>query len=406
MRIPPPEALMAQIWSLPAAVRMREVLGERADVALVGGAVRDLLLGVIPLDLDLVVEGDARDLARQLGGALSAHERFGTCTIRVEGLVVDLAGARRERYPRPGALPAVEPASLAQDLGRRDFTVNALAVPLGGPRRGALLHVEHAIADLARGQLRVLHERSFLEDPTRLWRLARYGARLGFEVESRTRELVDGALAGGALETVSPQRLGNELRLLAREPDPLAAFGLLHELGLARALDPRFGLADPELARRALDLLPRDARGDRLVLALAVGGLPSARSAALLDRLGFEAPDRDAILAAASAADELCRRLTRSERPSQTIDAVGAAGPEAVALAGALGAGETAREWLSELRHLRLAIDGRDLIAAGVPEGPAIGAGLRAALAAKADGSIAGREAELAEAVRAAGRSR
>ena len=166
---------------------------------LVGGAVRDLLLGGRPLDLDLVVEGDAAAFAASLGGELKVHDRFGTSTVTLDGFSYDIARARRETYAHPGALPDVAPAPLAEDLERRDFTVNTLALALAGDRAGELHSVPPALEDLDARRLRVLHDQSFIDDPTRLFRLVRYATRLGFEIEPHTRALAERAIAGGAL---------------------------------------------------------------------------------------------------------------------------------------------------------------------------------------------------------------
>jgi tRNA nucleotidyltransferase (CCA-adding enzyme) len=371
-------------------------------VYLVGGAVRDLLLGGQPYDLDVVVEGDAAGLARRLGGEHVVHDRFGTSTASVGGFSYDIARARTETYARPGALPDVAPAALDEDLRRRDFTVNAIAIALGGPASGEISAAPRALDDLEHRRLRVLHDASFSDDPTRLLRLARYHSRLGFGIEPGTRDLVRAAVREGALETVTGPRIGAELRLLAREPDPVAALGSLRELELDRAIEPRFELDDPELARRALALLPNDARPDRLALAVAARRVPPAELSRLLDALAFEAGDRDAIVAAASGGEDLWRSLSEATRPSEIAQAASGSGPELVALAGALGPAGAARDWLTRLRHVELEIDGRDLIEHGVSEGPAVGRGLRAALAAKLDERATGREAELAAALKAA----
>jgi tRNA nucleotidyltransferase (CCA-adding enzyme) len=378
-------------------------LRDDAGVHLVGGAVRDLLLGDEPFDLDFVVEGDAAVFAARLGGQLRVHDRFGTSTVTLDGHSYDFARARRERYARPGALPDVTAASLMEDLQRRDFTINAAAIALTGPRAGELTAAPMALEDLEARRLRVFHDNSFVDDPTRLLRLARYASRLGFAIERRTRDLAAAAVDAGAPETVSGPRIGTELKLLAREPDPLAAFQSLHDLALDRAIHPRFGIGDEAVARRALALLPEQDRRDRLALALAAREVPPAELARLLDALAFEAADRDAIVSAAASAPQLAMSLRAAPAPSEVVKAAAGAGPEQVALAGALGPAEAAREWLRRFRHVRLAIDGDDLRAAGVPEGPAIGRGLRAALAAKLDGHARGREAELACALEAAG---
>ena len=400
---PKPGELLARVQALPAAGPLIAHLRDGvAGVHVVGGAVRDLLLGGTPFDLDLVVEGDAAAFAASLGGALKVHDRFGTSTVILDGFAYDIARARRETYARPGALPDVEPAGLAEDLLRRDFTVNAIAVALTGAEPGELTAAPDALEDLEARRLRVLHDGSFIDDPTRLLRLARYAGRLGFEIEPHTRSLADAAIDGGALGTISGSRLGTELRLLSREDDPVTGLLAVRDLGIDRALHPGFGLEDEALARRALGMLPADGRPDRLAVAVPARGVPAGELTGLLDGLAYEADDRNAIVAAATSASDLARALAAAETPSGIAAAAAGAPPELVALAGALGPDRQAREWLERLRHVRLSIDGSDLLAAGVPQGPAIGRGLRAALAAKLDHRAEGRDQELAEALHAA----
>ncbi|HET9101838.1 MAG TPA: hypothetical protein VFN55_00685 [Solirubrobacteraceae bacterium] len=403
-----PVRLSARLDALPAASVLRRLRDGTRPVYLVGGAVRDLALDRTPAELDLLVEDDADGLARALAGgvagAVRVFPRFGTATVTVAGRTYDIARARTERYPAPGALPEVTPARAQEDLRRRDFTVNAIALGIGGPSRDRLLSVPGAAQDLAAGRLRVLHADSFRDDPTRLLRLARYAARLEFSVEPATRELALAAAAQGALDTVSGTRIGAELVLLAGEPDPVTALGLLQALGAGDALAPGFGIGDPDGARRGLALLPAPADRAAAVLGAALLGVPAAARGPLLDRLGLAAGRRHAIGAIAAGAPELARALSGARTPSQIAAAVGRAPPEAVALAGGLDrqAEPAARAWLQELRHVTLSITGNDLIAAGVPAGPAIGAGLAAARAAVMDGRAMGREAELSVALRAA----
>jgi tRNA nucleotidyltransferase (CCA-adding enzyme) len=402
MEVPPPHQLLERVRALPAGAPLMQRLTGAEGVYLVGGSVRDLLLGGEPLDLDLVVEGDAAELAARLGGDVRVYDRFGTSAVRLEPFTYDIASARRETYRQPGALPDVVPASVDDDLLRRDFTVNALAIALVGSAAGRLRAAPRALDDLDRRRLRVLHDRSFSDDPTRMLRLARYASRLGFAVEPHTRALLHDAITADALATVSGSRIGAELRLLAKEPDPVAALRCLAELGLDRAIHPRFGLADERLARRAIALLGEDGRHGRLAIALAARDVATDELVRLLDALAFEASDRDAIVAAATRAPALAERLDRARRPSEIAGAADVEPPELVALAGTIGPERQAREWLTRLRHVGLEIDGSDLLGAGVPQGPAIGRGLRAALAAKLDGRARGREAELAEALQAA----
>jgi len=406
--VPDRQQLLQSALDLPAVRVLAARLGPDFSpaVLVVGGAVRDLLMGLAPVDLDLMVEGPVAALATALGGdQLRLHDRFATATIELEGSRCDIAQARREVYPAPGALPEVEPASAAEDLRRRDFTVNAIALGLTGPSRGELLFAPDALTDLDHRRLRVLHERSFIDDPTRLMRLARYAARLQFEVEPGTLALAQQAVREGALLTVTGPRIGSELRLLAQEPDPVRALQMLAELGIDRAIDPLFRLRDASVLVRALSLLPEVERRERLVLAAALLGAPAADAAALLDRLAFVAGDRDAIVAAATRAESLSARLEMAGQPSEIDAAVGGAEPELVALAGALGPTSAAREWLLRLRHVTLEINGDDLLAAGVPQGPAVGAALGAARAALHDGEAPDRASQLAVALAAAGRA-
>lgn len=368
----------------PCGALLLGAFGPGEGVHLVGGAVRDLLLGREPRELDLVVEGDVDAAASRLPGELTAHDRFGTARVRADGCTFDLARARSESYARPGALPDVWPAELEEDLHRRDVTVNALALELDGTLRG----VDGALEDLATGVLRVLHDRSFVDDPTRLWRVARYAARLDFEVDPHTRELA--AVADPS--TVSGDRLGAELRLALREPDPPAALRAAHELQpalLPPAFEPRPGALDAALA-----LLPADGRADLLTLAACTTGMDAGALLHWLDEMGFPAAERD--LVAAASRWSTGAPLRAATTSSQIARAARGAPVEAVALAG----GENAKRWIEELRHVRLAIDGRDLLGAGIPEGPEVGARLQHALDRKLDGELDDRDAELAAALK------
>jgi tRNA nucleotidyltransferase (CCA-adding enzyme) len=390
--------LLTRVGRLPCGRRLLDAVAGHDGVHLVGGAVRDLLLGREPRELDVVVEGDVATMARDLGADATVHERFGTATVRSGGCRFDLAAARAETYARPGALPDVRPAGIDADLRRRDVTVNALALDLAG---GELRAVEHAREDLAAGRLRVLHDASFTDDPTRLWRIARYAARLGFELEEHTAALAAAAVAAGALETVSGDRIGNELRLALAEPDPLAALASATALGLAPWLAPDRGRAAAALAL----LPPGEGRADLVVLAASLASGP-VEADGLLAQLGFTAAER-AVLRACARARDLAAAMVDAGTVASALARVLRGVPlEAVALAGAHGADGAARRWLDDLRHVALAIGGDDLLAAGVPRGPEVGARLAAALDRRLDGELVeGREAELAAALEASGDS-
>jgi tRNA nucleotidyltransferase (CCA-adding enzyme) len=382
--------VLAVLRAVPGGRTVLDSISRRSGVWVVGGAVRDALLGREPKDIDLVVAGDAHALALELGEVLETHDRFGTTTVDVEGGTVNVAMARRETYSEPGALPEVEAAGLEEDLARRDFTVNAVAVDPAGE-----LHTAPGVLeDLQARRLRVLHDGSFRDDPTRLWRLARYASRLGFAAEEQTGRLARAAVAGGALATVAGQRLGAELRLALTEPDPQAALTAAHELGLLPAnMEPS---ADLYAAARAL--LPAGDAG-LLALAAATVEVDAAALRQWLDDLGIPARERDTVVAAGPGARELAAALAGASRASEIVDAVGRRPVEAVALAGAVGAEGPARAWLDDLRHVRLEISGDDLLAAGVPAGPELGRRLQRALAARLDGEARGREEQLAVAL-------
>jgi tRNA nucleotidyltransferase (CCA-adding enzyme) len=367
----------------PCGARLLRVFAPGEGVHLVGGAVRDLLLERAPRELDLVVEGDVDVAAARLDGEVKAHDRFGTALVRDGGCAFDLVRARAESYAHPGALPDVRPGTLDEDLRRRDVTINAIAHSLDG----ALRAVDGALDDLRDGVLRVLHDASFVDDPTRVWRVARYGARLGFEVEPHTRALA----ARADPSTVSGDRFGAELRLALREPDPPAAFAALRDLNpayLPEGFEPR-----PRGLPAALELLPADGRADLLTLAACTAGMDARALLRWLDDMGFTAPERDLVAAASRFVTGAPLRAARTN--AEIARAARGAPVEAIALVG----GENARRWLSDLREVRLEINGDDLLAAGIPEGPEIGARLQHALDRKLDGEVSGRDEELAAAL-------
>ncbi len=369
---------------MPDGVRLLDAVAATGEAWLVGGAVRDLLLGREPSELDVAVEGDVRPLAQALGGDVLLHEAFGTATVADGDHVFDLARTRTETYAEPGALPQVQPAPISEDLARRDVTINAIAVALPSGRTVA---APGALEDLEAGVLRVLHDASFTDDPTRVWRVARYAARLGFAVDPHTAALA--AVAGPG--AVSGERIGHELRLLLSEPDPTAALAALVALNpnvLPEGFDPA-----PAALAPAQELLPGNGRRDLLVLAACTGSMELRLLFRWLDHLQFPGHDRD--LVAAASRWVTGAPLRAAATPSQIARAARGAPIEAVALAG----GPNARRWIDELRHVRLQIGGDDLLAAGVPEGPQIGARLARTLDQVLDGTIAGREAQLTAAL-------
>jgi tRNA nucleotidyltransferase (CCA-adding enzyme) len=348
---------------------LRPLRGAGGDpVYLVGGAVRDLLLGRGRADIDLVVQGDAAAFAARLGAEADFHQRFGTAKVRLDGHELDVAGARSETYAQPGALPTVRiGARLEDDLARRDFTINAMAIPLHGDPE--LIDPFGGEADLATKQLRVLHPRSFVDDPTRAIRAARYASRFDFELEPETADL----LRRANLNTVSSDRRDAELRRLAGEATAPRGFELLAEWSLAQLRAGGVELAARVSALLATEPWSEVAPQDRALLRAVLG----------------PAGDEESLVAAKPA------------RPSEGVELAAARDPVELVLARALGA-EWLDRYLLEWRDVALEIDGEDLMQAGVPQGPAVGRGLQSALRRKLDGEVSGREQELAAALEAA----
>lgn len=233
------EGTMAKLLP-PKIFRLLKRIGRIANreglsVFIVGGVVRDLSLGVKNLDLDIVIEGDAIRfaglLAQRLLGTLVVHRRFGTASIFLQGgPKIDLATARKEVYEVPAALPTVEFSSLKNDLIRRDFTINAMAVSLNDENFGQLIDFFGGLSDLRQGRIRVLHDSSFIDDPTRIFRAVRFEQRFGFTIDSHTQALITHAMRREMFDKTQTQRIRDELILILKEPDPVKALVRMDEL--------------------------------------------------------------------------------------------------------------------------------------------------------------------------------
>lgn len=362
-------------------------------VELVGGAVRDVMLGLRPRELDVTVstrvELLASALAQRLDAELTLHERFGTAVVRGAHANIDLAAMRAESYPSPGALPDVRPGSPQEDLERRDFSVNAIAVALTGEHPGSVRSVAGALEDLSARRLRVLHDASFRDDPTRILRLARYATRLGFDIDPHTAALAAAALAGGALSTVSGQRLGAELRIAFAEPDPLSPLAELDRMGVFAAWEPGVSF-DEHIVRTALEILPEDGSTPVLLAAALLLELsqnlddeetePAMRG--FLHDLELPAGDGDRTFGVAVTAAFAMNHIDYADTTVDLLELTVGTPVESLALAAAVREMEDGpdsygrrivEEWLSERRHIALQVTGDDLIAAGVPEGPEVG---------------------------------
>ena len=385
---------------LLAAAESAATRGERAF--LVGGIVRDLLLGAGGLDLDVMVEGDAREAARGLaaarGGRVKTHDRFLTATVSVGAVRIDFATARKERYARPGALPTVRPADLDADLARRDFTVNAMAASLDPQRFGDVIDPHGGRADLDAGLIRVLHERSFIDDATRILRACRYAARFGFALEDGTERLA--MEATGRLRAISGSRIRHEIERTLEEAAPGAAFDLAERLGALAAIHPGFRLGPA--TTRALD--EANDGGGALGFAILGAAVPEETATALAKRLAAPTDMRRAMTDASRLAARLDALAAPTLRDSEVYAALSPYVREAV-LACRFTAGdgimaERIDDFTGRLADVRPALSGDDVIALGVEPGPRVGRMLAELLRARLDGEVESREDEI-EAVRA-----
>ena len=363
---------------------------EGVELWLVGGPVRDALLGRPVLDLDLTSEAPAAELgprlAERLGGTCGARSAFGTVKLRLGGRTLDLATARAEVYPYPAALPAiVAQADIADDLARRDFGINAMSASLHPQRFGELLDTQGGVNDLHAGVVRVLHRASFRNDPTRLFRAARYVSRLGFRLDAATRGQLRRNLPH--VDALSAARVRREIERLLAEQDAARALLTAVRLGVLSAVEE--GLAMPEVRAALKRADTRGLRGLALLGAL-TWPLPAERVDAFSERIGVTRRQSQ-VMHAVVRLHEAEPRLAAAERPSRVSRVVGVAPREAVEAASVATTSPAARRNLA--RYLaasrrRSPLDGHDLLALGVPPGPAIGAMLTTLRNAVLDGVV------------------
>ena len=236
-------------------------IADRADVNVyvAGGFVRDLLLNIQNLDIDLVVEGNGIDfaetLASEFNGIAKSHARFGTSVVILKDQSrIDVAMARMEYYPRSGALPKVERSSIDKDLSRRDFTVNSMAIKLNGQGAFCLIDFFNGEMDLKAGFIRVLHDRSFIEDPCRIFRAIRFEQRFKFSIEDQTKASMKNAIESNLINQLSRTRLMNEIKLLLKEPDPIGCVDRMQELSILQNFAPDISNDDSHwLAMKKID---------------------------------------------------------------------------------------------------------------------------------------------------------
>jgi tRNA nucleotidyltransferase (CCA-adding enzyme) len=406
----PKISLADELAKLERLTRVFEAVAALSEahegVYLVGGTVRDILLGERSFDVDIAVEGDAialaQALADALGGRVRAHEKFGTAVVVYgDNERVDVVTARTEFYDAPAALPAVEHASIREDLFRRDFTINAMAVSLKGDDYGRLVDPFGGRVDLEQKRIRVLHNLSFIDDPTRIFRAVRYENRYGFLMDEHTVRLARGCIEMGLVGDLSSARLRDELVALFEEGDVEHSILRLAELGADKAVHPHLA-ADEE----AVTLLARlralakqyeiDVPAWRLGLIAFARRLPPDEVYEWLQRLKVRRRDAEQIAAAVTVGPRILERLR--DRDVETAEIVSLAdryGPDAPLFALALADVEPLHAYFRGLRDVRLEVTGSDLAELGLGESPRVGEILAELRRRKLNGELDGRESEL-----------
>ena len=375
-------------------------------VYLVGGTVRDILLGERSFDVDIAVEGDAialaQALADALGGRVRAHEKFGTAVVVYgDGDRVDVVTARTEFYDAPAALPSVEHASIREDLFRRDFTINAMAVSLKGDDYGRLVDPFGGRVDLEEKRIRVLHNLSFIDDPTRIFRAIRYENRYGFRMDEHTLGLARGCIEMGLVGDLSSARLRDELVALLEEGEVEHSILRLAELGADRAIHPHLA-ADEE----AVTLLARlralaqqyevEVPAWRLGLIALARKLPPDEVYGWLQRLKMRRRDTEQIAAAVTVGPRIAERLRDQDvEPAEIAALADRYAPDAPLFALALADLEPLHAYFRGLRDVRLEVSGTDLADLGLAESPRVGEILAELRRRKLNGELDGRESEL-----------
>lgn len=393
---------------LPAElVNFMQVAGEMAysqgqSLYLVGGVVRDLLLGQTNLDLDLVLEGDAINLAQQLiqihQGKVITHPRFGTAKLQWDKWSVDLATARSETYVKPGALPSVKPGSIDSDLFRRDFTINTMAIELNPSHYGELIDLYRGRDDLEHKLIRILHEKSFIDDATRIWRGLRYEQRLDFQLERNTLELLKRDIP--MLDTISGDRIRHELELILKEEYPEKVLRRAEELEVLPKLHPALKgngwLAEKfEQARR---LSSPDLPPVGLYLALLAYPLTNKANEHLISRLRLPKSLTQTLRDTNSLKTKLESLANPELSPSSIYHLLHGYSLPAI-MANSLAADSSiSRQYiqlfLNKLRYVKPALTGDDLKRIGITPGPRIKEILNLLHEARLDGKVTSKKGE------------
>jgi tRNA nucleotidyltransferase (CCA-adding enzyme) len=385
--LPPPVLALVKIAGQDAGESGQELY-------IVGGVVRDLFLGRANFDFDLVVEGDAIALAQKLAkesqAKLTIHSRFGTAKLLYPDFSIDMATARRETYSRPGALPTVEPGSLRDDLIRRDFSINAMALHLNPQQFGKLIDLYHGRDDLEHRLIKILHANSFVDDATRILRALRYEQRLGFKLEEETERLLRRDVA--MLDAISGDRLRHELELILKEDEPEHVLRRAGELGVLGRLHP--SLRGNGWLSNTFTKARRVKRGTllNLYLCLLIYNLSEKQNEEFIRRFNFPKNTAETMKHTLQLKARLLKLADAGLKPSKIFMLLHGYSPTAIQ-ANILATESTiARQhlnfYLRRLRYAKPLLKGDDLKRLGITSGHEIKEALAMLLKAKLDGEV------------------
>lgn len=371
-------------------------------IFVVGGFVRDLLMGHPNLDIDVVVEGDgvafARSYALESNSNVIAHDRFGTAIVTLpDGLKIDVATARTETYSYPGALPDVSPGSIKDDLRRRDFTINAMAIELNAGKFGELVDFFDGLSDIQSKYIRILHDLSFIDDPTRIFRAIRFEQRFSFSIEPHTKLLMEEAISGNSLKTITGQRIRNEILLILKEQKPLPSIYRMAEFNLTEFIHPAIRISHEmyELfhnIERFMNFL-YNIKADRTLINLMalLDQLDAAEVEDVSKRLALTNMYAESLRLAKSELFMAMQRIGDTDRSSIIYKNLKQFRPEVLlfSIAKYEGTREKVIFYLTHLRAVKSWVNGNDLKKLGYPEGPLYTKILDAVFAAQLDSLIA-----------------
>lgn len=397
-------------------------IGQVADktgmnVFLVGGFVRDLLMGYENFDLDVVVEGGAEKvgqmLKRKIGGTLAVYHKFGTVSlvIKKRSLKIDIARARKEKYKKPADLPAVSFSSLKDDLFRRDFTINAMAICVNKEDLGIFVDHYRGMDDLRKGIIRSLHDKSFIDDPTRIFRAVRFEQRFGFKIENRTMASLKQAVIKGMFAETSEQRIRDEIILLLKEPRTwrvvsrmrsLHGLSFIHRgLGAGRTPVKAFKNAEYHI-KWYIDKVNSDDIELWIVnLLIMTGSLENVEIKEVMSKYFFTNAVKNKVESFREHRDPCRKKLASKKRlaPSSVYKSLGPLSCEGIlcimAIADNVIVTRRCRKYLTVYRYIKVSINGHDVKRAGMRPGPGIKNVLDEVLFAKLDGRVSGKRSQI-----------